>query len=218
MTFSVFGTKPSDSICLPEIPYSARLNCKLGGIFVGGQEDIHRRTSSNETVDIAIIKVSKYFGSLGLEYVGQWMQIFFIPAPNVSPKVLPTNTVCVAYIKKQNISNLFAKVQEVIGEEDPGTGIFTIGFEKQAGKDNSTYYTINFGWRKREGEEENKQLQQIAGFLQSNPTLIDLEGTRTMQCLDGLSTTEVAAIVGGVEELEQLPSTPSKKQLKGTKG
>jgi hypothetical protein len=203
-SMSVFGVRPVDSISLPNIPYSVRLNCKLGGIFVGGQEDIHRRTKSTETVDIAIIKVAQYHGALGLDYVGQWLQIFFVPAPNVDPKVLPKNTVCVCYIKKQNIANLFTCVQDAMSDKDPGMGIFTIGFEKQAGKDNSTYYTVNFKWRERSGAEEDKQLQQIFGFLATKPTLIDLEGTRAMQCLEGLSSEEVTAIISGSNDNTKL--------------
>lgn len=29
--FSVFGTRPRNAICLPDVPYSVRLNCKDGG-------------------------------------------------------------------------------------------------------------------------------------------------------------------------------------------
>jgi hypothetical protein len=31
--FSVFGTRPTNAICLPDIPYSVRLNCKDGGFI-----------------------------------------------------------------------------------------------------------------------------------------------------------------------------------------
>jgi GTPase involved in cell partitioning and DNA repair len=32
--FSVFGTRPDNAICLPDIPYSVRLNCKDGGMGI----------------------------------------------------------------------------------------------------------------------------------------------------------------------------------------
>lgn len=208
--FSIFGTRPTDSISLPNVPYSARLNCKQGGIFVGGQEDINRRTKSTDTIDIAIIKVAQFHGSLGMEYVGQWVQLFFVPAPGVSTKILPKNTVCVSYLKKQNISNLFNTVQDAMGDNDPGTGIFTIGFEKQAGKENNSYYTVNFQWRERTGEDEDKQLQQIFGFLATNPTLVDLEGTRAMRCLEGLSAEEVEAVIEASENAKLLAASKGK--------
>jgi hypothetical protein len=194
---SVFGIRPLDSISLPNSPYAVRLNCKLGGIFVGGQEDVHRRTKSNESVEIAIVKVRQFYGSLGQEFVGQWLQVFFIAGVSVDPKVLPKNTVCVFYLKKQNISNLFTCVQDSMTEKDPGVGIFSLSFEKQAGKDGSTYYTVAFGWRPRAGAEESKQLKLISSLLSSNPKFVDLEGTRAMQCIEGLSAEEVSHLAAG---------------------
>ena len=81
--FSVFGKKPVDAISLPDVPYSVRLNCKDGGIFVGGKEPQHRRSNPDDKIDISIIKVSKYYGNLGLQYTGQWIQLFFVAAPNI---------------------------------------------------------------------------------------------------------------------------------------
>jgi hypothetical protein len=213
--FSVFGKKPVDAISLPDVPYSVRLNCKDGGIFVGGKEPQHRRSNPDDKIDISIIKVSKYYGNLGLLYTGQWIQLFFVAAPNIDPKILPQNTVCVCYIKKQSISNLFSKVQDVISEQDPGMGIFTIKFNKESGKD-GPYYTVAFDWRERQGEPENKQLQQIAGLLQTQPALFDFEGTRDMQCLDGLSSEEITALLEGGQEQPELPPSNVKK-IKGGK-
>jgi len=215
--FSVFGTKPVDAICLPDVAYAVRLNCKDGGIFVGGKEPQHRRSNPEDKIDISIIKVSKFYGKLGLDYVGQWIQIFFVAGPNVDAKILPANTVCVCYIKKQSITNLFSKVQDVLSEKDPGMGIFTIKFNKEAGN-NGVYYTVGFDWRERDGEAENKQLQQIAGFLQTNPVLVDFEGTREMQCLDGLTAEQITAVLEGVDqEPEQDTRKSGVKKLKGSK-
>ena len=193
-SFSVFGTRPTDAICLPDVPYSVRLNCKDGGIFVGGNEDIHRKSKSNEKIDISIIKVSKFFGTLGKTIDVFWIQLFFIPAPNVDSAILPSNTVCCSYIKKQSITRLFNKVQEVMEHGDPGMGIFTLGFNKEQGE-NGVYYTIDFDWREREGEAEIKQLEAIAAFMSTyQDQLIDLEGTRDMTCVDGWTARQLQGL------------------------
>ncbi|MGK7899122.1 MAG: hypothetical protein AB4372_37270 [Xenococcus sp. (in: cyanobacteria)] len=201
--FSVFGTRPTDSIYLPDIPYSVRLNCKDGGLFVGGSEPQHRKTNPDQTVDISIIKVSKFFGSLGKTKNVLWLQLFFIPAPNVDPSILPKNTVCCSYIKKQSIAHLFNKVQEVMQHDDPGFGIFTLSFDKKAGE-NGVYYAVDFDWRSRESEEETKQLDLIGAFMSSYQNqLIDLEGIRDMTCVDGWSAQKIEALTNKYREIEE---------------
>lgn len=81
--FSVFGTRPANSIYLPDIPYSVRLNCKDGGLFIGGFEAQHRKTNPDQKIDISIVKVSKFYGNLGKTENTFWIQLFFIPAPGV---------------------------------------------------------------------------------------------------------------------------------------
>ena len=90
--FSVFGTRSDKAICLPDIPYSVRLNCKDGGLFVGGNEAQHRKSNPDQKVDISLVKVSKYFGTLGKTENALWIQLFFIAAPSVPPELLPKNT------------------------------------------------------------------------------------------------------------------------------
>lgn len=201
--FSVFGTRPTDAICLPDVPYSVRLNCKDGGIFVGGSEAQHRKSNPDQKIDISIIKVSKFFGTLGKTENVLWIQLFFVAAPGVDPTILPKNTVCCSYIKKQSIAHLFNKVQEVMEIGDPGMGIFTLGFNREIGE-NGVYYTVGFDWRKRESEEEIKQLDLIAAFMSAyNNQLIDLEGTREMTCVDGWTA----------QQLQEI--TPQQPQLSG---
>ena len=193
-SFSVFGTRPVGAIYLPDVPYSVRLNCKDGGLFVGGNEDIHRKSKSNEKIDISIIKVSKFFGTLGKTEDVLWVQLFFIAAPGVDSSILPQNTVCCSYIKKQSIAHLFNKVQEVMSKGDPGMGIFTLSFNKEQGE-NGVYYTIGFDWKERESQEEIKQLDLIAGFMSAyQEQLIDLEGTRDMTCVDGWTARQLQGL------------------------
>ena len=199
--FSVFGTRPTDAIYLPDVPYSVRLNCKDGGLFVGGSESQHRKSDTNQSIDISIIKVSKFFGSLGKTKNVLWLQLFYVAAPNVDPSILPQNTVCCSYIKKQSISHLFNRVQEVMNHDDPGYGIFTLSFNKEVGE-NGTYYSIDFDWRSRE-ESEEEQLNLIGAFLGSYQNqLVDIEGTRDMTCVDNLEAQEIQALTNKCRELE----------------
>ena len=199
--FSVFGTRPTNAICLPDVPYSVRLNCKDGGLFVGGNEAQHRKTNPDQKIDINIIKVSKFFGTLGKTENVLWIQLFFVPCPDVDSKILPKNTVCCSYIKKQSIAHLFNKVQEVMEHGDPGMGIFTLGFNREAGE-NGVYYTVSFDWRERESEEEKEQLDLIATFMSAyKEQLIDIEGTRDLTCVDGWTAQQLQAFTAQRIEL-----------------
>lgn len=212
-SFSVFGTRPTDAICLPDVPYSVRLNCKDGGIFVGGNKDIHKKSKSDQKIDISIIKVSKFFGTLGKTENVLWIQLFFVPAPGVDSSILPKNTVCCSYIKKQSIAHLFNKVQEVMEHGDPGLGIFTLSFNEQTGE-KGAYYTVSFDWRERESEEEIKQLDLIAAFMSAyKEQLIDLEGTREMTCVDGWTAQQLQGLTAQQPQLEgsSNPSLPPAK-------
>ncbi|MDJ0595928.1 MAG: hypothetical protein QNJ72_39090 [Pleurocapsa sp. MO_226.B13] len=210
--FSVFGTRPTDSIYLPDIPYSVRLNCKDGGLFIGGFEAQHRKTNPDKKIDISIIKVSKFYGSLGKTQNTPWIQLFFIPAPNVDGAILPPNTVCCSYIKKQSINHLFNKVQEIMNENDPGLGIFSISFNRELGE-NGAYYSINFDWRERETDEEKKQLELIAAFMSAyQDQLIDLDGTRDLICVDGWSAQQLQDLITQ-RQPNQTQTQPDKPSL-----
>ncbi len=204
--FSVFGTRPDNAICLPDVPYSVRLNCKDGGLFVGGNEAQHRKTNPDQEIDISIIKVSKFFGTLGKTENVLWLQLFFVPSVNVDSSILPKNTICCSYIKKQSIAHLFNKVQEVMEYGEPGMGIFTLGFNKEVGE-KGTYYTVSFDWRERESEEEKEQLDLIAAFMSAyKDQLIDLEGTRDLTCVDGWTAQQLQALTTQRQQLEGRPN------------
>lgn len=193
--FSVFGPRPDNAICLPDVPYSVRLNCRDGGLFVGGYEPQHRKTNPDQKVDISIIKASKFFGTLGKTENVLWIQLFYIAAPSVPLEVLPANTVCCSYLKKQSIAHLFNKVQEAMNHGDPGLGIFTLGFNREVGE-LGTYYSVTFDWRPRESEEEKQQLDLIAAFMSSyGNQLVDLEGTRALTCVDGWTAQQLQALM-----------------------
>jgi hypothetical protein len=214
--FSVFGTRSEKAVCLPNIAYSVRLNCKDGGLFVGGNEAQHRKTNPDQKVEISIIKVSKYFGTLGKTENALWIQLFFIGSPNVPSEVLPKNVVCVSYLKKQSIAQLYNTVQQALDFGDPGMGIFSLGFNKEAGE-KGPYYTVTFDWRERQSEEEKQQLENIAAFMgEFGDQLLDLEATREMVCVDGWTAQQLKALVAqrqgqgqGLVEVPAQPSLPS---------
>jgi hypothetical protein len=208
--FSVFGTRPDNAICLPDVPYSVRLNCRDGGLFVGGNEAPHRKTNPDQKVEISIIKAAKFFGTLGKTENVLWIQLFYLAAPSVPPEVLPKNTVCVSYIKKQSVAHLFNKVQEVMNHGDPGLGIFNLGFNKEVGE-KGTYYTVTFDWRERQSDEEKQQLDLIAAFMSTyGNQLIDLEGTRSLTCVNGWTAEQLQAFM---QERQGFTPIPEQRSL-----
>lgn len=210
---SIFGTRPENAIYLPDVPFSVRLNCKDGGIFIGGNEPKHRKTNPEDKIDISILKVSKFYGDLGKTQGALWIQIFFVPAPSVSAETLPPNTVCVTYIKKQSIAHLYSTVQSAMNHCDPGFGIFTVSFNRETGE-LGTYYSVDFAWRERNNDGEYKQIEQIKSFLpQFGKQLIDIESTRNLTCVDGMTAEELALLMSEYQQ-DNVTSLPAKEQHK----
>lgn len=209
MKLEVFGEQPEDAIYLPEIPYSVRLNCKNGGLFVGGNEPENRRSNPSDSIDISILKVSKWFGSLGLAENVLWVQLFYVAGPSVPSQILPPGVVCVSYIKKQSIAALFNKALEVKAQHgEPAKGIFSLRFVKEQGA-KGTYYSIGFDWRPRESNEEKDQLIKLGAFMQDFGTqLIDLDGSRAMQCIDGWPAQKVQELIESYRILPEPPALP----------
>ena len=213
--FSVFGQRPKEGIFMADIPLSVRLNCKDGGVFIGGSEPKHRKSNPEDKIEIAILTVKKFYGDMGKTTDALWIQVFFVP---VNSAVLPKNTVCVAYLKKQSIANLYGKVTPLMETCDPGMGIFILSFERQQGE-LGVYYTINFDWRERKTTEEMAQLDAISVFMQAySDQLVDFDGTRDMTCVDGLMASELADIRRGIVLDEQQVALPSAKQSYLPKG
>jgi hypothetical protein len=172
MTLTVFGTKPKDSIFNPKNALGIRLNCQVGQVAIS--EDEYLGTS----MEISILGVTELFGSLGKTRDCEWLQIFYIPAPTCS--ILPSNTVCVSYIKTRSLTQFSQIITRLMEHGEPAEGIFSISFESHTNAGGNPYKSVKFGWRKRTTAEEKKQLTQIIGFMQTNPTLADSNGTREM--------------------------------------
>jgi hypothetical protein len=172
MSLTVFGTKPKDSIFLPQQPFSVRLNCQAGHVAIGDDEFL------GNTMEISIIGVKQLFGDLGKTKQTDWLQIFYIPAPTC--KFLPANTVCVSYIKTRSLSQFSQTITRLMENGEPAEGIFILSFLSHQNGKGDPYKSVKFDWRQRKTPEEKKQLTQIIGFMQTNPILGDANGTREM--------------------------------------
>ena len=86
---------------------------------------------------------------------------------------------------------------------DPGMGIFTLGFNREAGE-NGVYYTVSFDWRERESKEEKEQLNLIAGFMSAyKEQLIDIEGIRDLTCVDGWTAQQLQGLTAQRQQLQE---------------
>ena len=190
-SLKVFGTRPKDSIFIPQVPFAVRNDCQVGQWKVG-DEDFR-----GNKIEISIIKVAQYFGSMGKTKNTQWMQVWFVPAPGC--KELPANTVCTTYIKTRSISQFSQKVTELMESGEPAEGIFIGSFEKHS-NEYGTYYSVQWDWRERSTEAESKQLEQVAAFMQGNPQLIDM--STNLLPLDGLSPAEIELLIRSARSTE----------------
>lgn len=196
---NVFGTKPKDSIFNPSTPFAVRLNCQSGQLALSETDFLGKEA------EVSIIKIARHFGSLGKTAGAEWLQVFYIGAPE--NKVLPQNTVCVSYVKTRSLSRFNQLITQLLGDGvNPATGIFKISFEKHGGTNASgeptSYYSVNFDWRERKGAPEQKQLEMIASFMEGKPQLVDLNSTRAMVGIDGLEPHVIVQLqeVAQVEE------------------
>lgn len=201
---TVFGTKPENAIFLPNQPFAVRNNCQIGQWCIGDND--FRGTE----LEMSIIKASQFFGSLGKTRNTQWIQLFFIPAPSCD--FLPKDTVCVTYTKTRSASAFWSKVIEVMQSTEPAEGIFKVGFEKHSG-DSGTYYSLTWDWHNRTTKGEKAQLETISAFMQSNPVLVDLNATREMLCIDGLSAEEIELLVRAARTKEFEVGIPQSTSL-----
>ncbi len=188
MTLStVFGIKPDNAIYNPSTPYNVRFNCQVGQVALSETEFL------DSEVEISIVKVSRYFGTLGNTKNVEWFQIFYIPAP--SCKALPSNTVCCSYIKTRSVGAFQQTVTRLMGSGvNPAEGIFKLSFQKHQNGDRN-YFSVVWNWRARKGKPETDQLNMVAAFMDSTPQLSDLSGTRQMLCVDDLSSLLVQEMI-----------------------
>lgn len=184
---NVFGTKPENAIFNPATPYNVRFNCQAGQLAISESEFL------GSEAEISIVKVSRFFGTLGNTKNVEWFQLFYVPAPTC--KILPANTVCCSYIKTRSIGQFQQCVTRLMGSGvNPAEGIFKLSFQKHS-SDDRNYFSVRWEWRSRKGKAETEQLQMLAAFMEESPQLIDQGGTRQMISVDGLSSVLVQQLI-----------------------
>lgn len=178
----IFGNFDKTQINNFNPPYGIRNDCKMGKWKIGDENEIGKELL------MSIIGVNKYFGKLG-KSTGNWLQIFFIAAPE--EKKIPQNVVCVTYTKTRSLSQLSSKIIEVLAtEKNPAEGIFKTSFTKHTG-DYGDYFSVNWEWLQRTKAAEKKQLETIKTFFESQPQLIDSNLPETMIKLQAGDSAEI---------------------------
>lgn len=190
-TFKVFGTRQKDAIFCPQVPFTLRNDNKVGMWKVG--EDDYR----GKSIDVSILKVAQFFGSLGKTTNTFWLQLWFIAAPGCD--TIPENTVCLTYLKKRSIAQFSQKVTQLMESGEPGLGIFTGSFTKHS-SEKGDYYSVVWDWRERDTDEEFLQLEKIADFLATNPKLVDL--SVNLIPIDGLAPDEIELLMSSAKAIE----------------
>lgn len=186
MLDNIFGAIPDDQILNPEPPYGIRFNCQSGQLALSETEFL------GTEAEISIIKVARFFGSLGKTQNTEWLQLFYVAAPGTT--IIPQNVVCVSYLKTRSLSAFNAKVIKLLSNKvNPATGIFKVGFQAHS-NDKGNYFSVTFEWRPRTEEEEG-QLEMIADFMASDPVLIDTRVSTSLVCLEGMSKEEKESLL-----------------------
>ena len=186
VNLTVFGTRSTEAIFLPQIPYSVRNDCSVGQFKVGDENFVGNRLT------VSILGVHQFFGTLGKSANTQWIQIWFVPAPG--QEKLPENTVCVTYLKNRSVTQFSQKITELMASGEPALGIFEASFTKHSGE-LGTYYSVVWDWKQRETEAEKKQLDAIAAFLEAKPNLIDMNTADRLICIDNSTPDEVQLLL-----------------------
>lgn len=190
MNINVFGVKPKDAIFNPNTPFAVRFNCQAGKLALSENDYI------SDNAEISIIKASRFYGSLGKTRNVEWLQLFYVAAPDCD--VLPQNTVCVSYIKTRSLGQFQQVVIRLLGEgTNPAEGIFKVSFVPHS-NELGNYFSVRFDWRKRvtrKDVNEFNQLEMIAEFLNDSPRLVDVTATREMVCIENLSQEEIDALM-----------------------
>jgi hypothetical protein len=183
---NIFGIKPKGSIFLPSQPYAVRLDCKNGQFSLGEDNPL------GKTGEISVLKVSRWFGDMGMTIGAEWLQIFYIGAPGC--EILPRDTVCCSYIKTRSLSQFQQVVTKLLANgQNPAKGIFSVSFVDHVSGQNR-YKSVKFEYRDRT-ESEMDQLQAIGEFMTGNPRLVDVRPG--LQCLDSMSAEEVQFLLDG---------------------
>ena len=199
--FDPFGNV-SSGIIIPEFgALQIRNDCQTGQWKVGEKE-------YGSKLQMAVVKQTRLYGTLGKTLNTFWLQLFFIPIAGD----LPLNVLCVTYLKKEPMREFQRLVVEVQSKKyNPGKGLFIPTFDKQkmtrpnpqTGVEESVnFYSIKWDWQTLEEEDENlKAIITTFGKRSAREALIDPEGTAQMVDLTGMTETEINRLIAGRQAL-----------------
>jgi hypothetical protein len=171
-----------------------RLDCKDGVLTLGEDEVL------GKTAEISVLKLSRWFGDMGMTKGAEWLQLFYIGAPN--DKVLPKDVVCCSFIKTRSLGQLQRVVTTLLASgKNPAHGIFSLSFLDHVTGQNR-YKSVKFDFRDRT-DDEMDQLGTISAFMTGKPRLVDIRPG--LQCIDAMSPEEIEFLVSG--------STPNQPAL-----
>lgn len=184
---SVFGKKIENSILLPELPMSVRNDCQSGRWVIGSKE------YDSKGLEIAVVKFTPLFGTLGKTEKTRWGQVWFVAEAGELPK----GVVMVTYIKTQSLREFNNKVLSVMVQGvDPGNGLFLPSFVKKSStkpddkgvQQQVNYYSLVWDWKPRKTPEELARLAQVDELLEYKEAMpeiaarfIDKEGEALME-------------------------------------
>ncbi len=199
-TLNVFGEVSTDSILVPEMAINLRNNCQ-SGMWTLGDDPVGNK------LYCSILKFSKFFGTLGATTNALWGQLWIVSEFGSSEDI-PNNCVMCTYIKTRSLTsfnNLIVKLQA--RGVNPALGIFVPEFVRHSGQkpDASgelkaiTYYSLEWRWVER--SDAGHSIDKLSTCLDHVDRFVDPQGTAKMRCLDGLSASEVQAIISGNQPL-----------------
>ncbi len=200
-TLNIFGTKPKDAILVADNIPNLRCNCQEGQWKIGDE-------ALGNKLECSILKFSKYHGSLGQTSNTLWGQFFFVAEDYGTSPDIYRECVFVTYQKTRSLSSLLSLITKIQCKGiEAAEGVFVAEFVKRSGQkpdENGvvkpiSYYSIDWSWRER-GAQDNT-IEQLVAALDYSEKFIDFEGTSKMQCLDGLTASEVQSIISGSQKL-----------------
>jgi hypothetical protein len=110
----------------------------------------------------------------------------------------------VTYIKSRTLSDFNRLVASIQARGvEPATGIFVPEFTKHSGqKPDETgtfkpinYYSLKWSWQERTNWSVIEQAAAVLADESNLSRMIDLEGTKSMVCLDNLSPHDIACLI-----------------------
>lgn len=205
---SVFGVKPADALLVPNMPIAVRNNCQVGQWVIGDK-------FYGSKCSMTVLKFCKFFGDLGQTKRAQWGQLWFVAESGD----LPQGMVMVTYIKSRGLQSFNNLVASIMSRGiEPATGIFTCEFVMHSGQgpDESgvmkprNYFSLKWDWKERDASQYGV-LKQAAAVI-SNPAnmnnLIDIEGTRKLMQIDGISPERLARLLQNENPNEAIGELP----------